>query len=129
MKKWTTLLASTLLSISLTGCFEPLQVKQINDAAVPVNIHSANQVKQAIKIAAQGLNWKLTEQAGQLEAIKENSRQRMVVSIPYTDHGYKILFKDATNMGYNAKKNTINANYNNAVTELNNAIQVNLYAQ
>lgn len=129
MKKWPLLLALSTLTLSLSGCFEPLPVKQINYASVPVNIHSAAQVQKAIKIGAQALHWKTSENARKITAIKDSSHNQIVVSIPYSSKGYKILLQNVTNMGYDPKKNTINAEYNDAITKLNNAIQVNLYAQ
>lgn len=129
MRKLALSFGLIMASVSLTGCFMPEQVKTIEVQQVPANIQSDVQVEKAIMRAGKSLNWQMTLTDSQtVTGIYQTNTSRMTVSIPFTRTGYRILLKSSTNMSYSAEKGTINGTYNKRVTELDNAIQVNLYA-
>jgi len=50
----------------------------------------------------------------------------VVVSIPYGESGYQIIYKDSKNMEYNPKKNTIHGKYNQWTANLDKSIKQNI---
>jgi hypothetical protein len=51
-----------------------------------------------------------------------------VVSIPYTAKNYSILYKDSTNLKYDASAQTIHENYASWIQRLDGAIRTRLAA-
>jgi hypothetical protein len=51
-----------------------------------------------------------------------------VVSIPFTTKTYSILYKDSSNLKYNAEKQTIHENYTGWIQRLDGAIRSRLTA-
>ena len=51
-----------------------------------------------------------------------------VVSIPYTAKSYSILYKDSTNLKYDASAQTIHENYASWIQRLDGAIRTRLAA-
>ena len=49
-----------------------------------------------------------------------------IVEIPYTTKTYSIIYKDSTNLKYDAEKQTIHENYRGWIQNLDNAIKSRL---
>jgi hypothetical protein len=49
-----------------------------------------------------------------------------VVTIPFSTKSYSILYKESTNLKYDAEKQTIHGNYNGWVQRLDNEIRARI---
>jgi hypothetical protein len=109
---------------SLTACGRTAPVKEYQSEPVPTNITSAAQVAKAIKLAGASLGWIISDAGeGKLKGTLNLREHQAIISIPYTDTSYSLLYLSSVNLKYNASENTIHKNYNGWLTNLNNKIQ------
>jgi len=65
---------------------------------------------------------------GEIIGILNIRSHQAVVTIPHTTKTYSILYKDSTNLKYNAEKQTIHENYSDWIQRLDGAIRSRLTA-
>jgi hypothetical protein len=116
------------LAMLLIAC-APIPIQNVESA--PVNPSSTNydlsDVTKAIQRAGAGLGWQMKEQTpGHIVGTLTLRKHVAVVDITYTLDDYSINYKDSTNLNYNPGANTIHKNYNGWITNLSNAITVQL---
>lgn len=81
------------------------------------------QVEAAIKRAGASLGWHMKEiKPGHMEARLPVRSHVAVADIFYNTKDFSIIYKDSTNLRYDAKDNTIHSNYNGWIQNLQNAI-------
>lgn len=123
------LFTAALVAITLfaTGC-RTAQVMDVNDAPVHAsNTPSEAAVFKAITAAGTSLGWIIKKEApGHATGTLLLRDHKAVVDINYSSTKYSIEYKDSANLKYDVAKNTIHANYNGWVQNLNNAIAVRL---
>lgn len=114
--------------VLLTGCGRGVAVYNVQDN--PVDLKAGvgeDKVYKAIKNAGIGLGWQIVKIKPGLAQGELNLRKHTaIVEIPYSTNSYSILYKNSTELGYDAEKNTIHKNYNSWVQNLNKAIKVQL---
>ena len=119
------LLAGLTLLI-LAGC-RTNQITDIKDAAVPVAIGqklTMDEVAKGIVAAGAKHGWAMKiESPGHIVGTLLIRSHTAVVDIPYTTSSYSIIYKDSTNLNYDAGSKKIHANYSSWVRNLHVAIQ------
>ncbi|WP_419678068.1 hypothetical protein ACN2EN_01455 [Aliarcobacter lanthieri] len=122
------LLVSIVGLFVLAGCRGGTAVYNVPTSEVGVQKGtSEDQVYQAIKTAGSQLGWIITKTKPGLAQGQLNIRTHMAtVEIPYSTTSYAINYKNSMNLGYDSTKQTIHPNYNGWVTNLDNAIKVQL---
>ena len=89
----------------------------------------AKKVTKAIVEAGTGLKWSMAVvKPGQIVGTLFIRSHTAVVDIPYNTKTYSIIYKDSTNLKYNADKQTIHENYRGWIQNLDNAIKGRLSA-
>jgi hypothetical protein len=85
---------------------------------------STSAAGQAIKRAAQELNWRTTPKSDGQMIVRQNVRGKHEVEllVKYDNKKFTILYQSSENMKYDAEKGTIHSNYNSWVKNLENAI-------
>jgi len=84
---------------------------------------------KAIITAGSGLGWQMTvAKPGEIVGTLNVRSHQAIVSIPFTTHTYSILYKDSTNLKYNAEKQTIHENYTGWIKRLDDGIRSRLTA-
>lgn len=119
-----------VLSLSFTGCRTASILNVPEQAVVAQNAKKAianDDVFRAIVKAGAGLGWNVRQISdGTAEATLLVRTHRAVVTIKYNVDSYSILYKDSANLKYNQSSQTIHSNYNGWITNLNNAIILQL---
>ncbi|MCR9277330.1 MAG: hypothetical protein NXH85_05105 [Pseudomonadaceae bacterium] len=96
-------------------------IDNIDDAPVPDGL-TLSQVQKAIMLGGSERGWIIKPAgSGELEGTLIVRSHVVKVTIPYSQSGYSILYKDSTNMKY--KNGKIHRNYNTWVLNLNGDIQ------
>lgn len=86
-------------------------------------------VQKAIIAAGVGLGWQMAiSKPGEIIGTLNVRSHQAVVTIPYTSKTYSILYKDSSNLNYNAEKQTIHQNYTGWIQRLDGAIRSRLTA-
>lgn len=87
---------------------------------------SADQVKQAIVVAATSKGWTTSlDQSGAIVAtLIVRNKHKIVVTIPYAEDKFSVLYRDSSNMNYN--NGVIHPHYNSWVQNLITAIRSEL---
>jgi hypothetical protein len=114
------------------GCRGGAQLYQVTDAP----IHTAtgrqaalDQVQKAIVEAGASLGWIMAvAKPGEIVGTLNVRSHTAIVAIPFTTKSYSILYKDSTNLKYNAEKQTIHENYNGWIQRLDNTIRARIAA-
>jgi len=121
-----------LVIVFAAGCRGGGQIYQVKDAAVQTasgKDASQDQVQKAIIEAGVKLGWIMAvAKPGEIMGTLSVRSHTAVVTIPYTSKNYSILYKDSTNLKYNADKQTIHENYAGWIQRLDNEIRVRLTA-
>ena len=116
-----------VIFMALIGCRGGGQIYNVTDAPITTATGKAvtlEQVTKAIVEAGAGLNWTMAVvKPGQIVATLYIRRHTAVVDIPYNTKTYSILYKDSTNLKYDAEKQTIHENYRAWIQNLDNAIK------
>ncbi|OQW63732.1 MAG: hypothetical protein BVN28_04180 [Nitrospira sp. ST-bin4] len=121
-----------ILFVAVMGCRGGAQIYQVKDAPVQTATGkqpSLEDVQKAIITAGVGLNWQMAvAKPGEIIGTLNVRSHQAVVSIPYTTKNYSIVYKDSTNLKYNAEKQTIHENYTGWIQRLDGAIRARLTA-
>lgn len=119
MKYFLSLFLVALASVLFTGC---------RSASIqPVETHtyatSKATVEQAIIDGCRERGWSPRKvKDGEIEAVLNVRSHTAIVTIPYSADGYKILYKDSTNLKYDPADKTIHSNFVNWVRNLDQSI-------
>ena len=116
----------------MAGCRGGGALYQVKDA--PIQTASGKEatmeeVQKAIIGAGAALNWQmaLVKPGEMLGTLNVRSHQA-VVTIPFTTKTYSILYKDSSNLKYDADKQTIHESYTGWIQRLDIAIRSRLTA-
>jgi hypothetical protein len=124
--------AICLVVIGMIGCRGGGQVYQVKDA--PVQTASGkeltmDEVRKEIIAAGVAAGWQMiATKPGEIVGTLNIRSHQAVVSIPYTAKNYSILYKDSTNLKYDATAQTIHENYASWIQRLDGAIRSRLAA-
>jgi hypothetical protein len=115
--------------VVLSGC-RTSAVYNVMDNPVSIKNEVADDaIFKAIKIAGLNLGWQITKVKPGLAQGQLNLRDHMaMVEIPYTKESFSIIYKNSSNLDYDASKNIIHSNYNGWVQNLRNAISLQISA-
>ncbi|WP_321324036.1 hypothetical protein [Thiomicrorhabdus sp.] len=115
-----------LLTLSLSGCGTK-PVHDVEQHAVPSNIQSSKQVKDAIIRAGASLGWIIkVKDKTHLEGTLLLRTHVAKISIPYSKDSYSLIYQSSENLNYNPEDKTIHSNYNGWISNLDRNIQVQL---
>jgi len=118
-----------LVLLMLAGC-RTGTILDIRDAGVPASVGqniTMDAVAQGIMSAGSKHNWTMAVQTqGHIVGTLALRRHTAVVDIFYSTKSYSILYKDSTNLKYDATRKTIHANYTSWIRNLHEAIQKEL---
>ncbi|HWC50473.1 MAG TPA: hypothetical protein VG453_02245 [Nitrospira sp.] len=124
--------AICLVVIGMIGCRGGGQVYQVKDAPVQTASGKAltmDEVRKEIIAAGVAAGWQMTAATpGEIVGTLNIRSHQAVVSIPYTAKNYSILYKDSTNLKYDASAQTIHENYASWIQRLDGAIRTRLAA-
>jgi hypothetical protein len=128
MTRITVKLFAAACLLALIGCRGAVPVYNVSSSPVVANKPAtADDVQKAIARAGATLGWQMAQQgAGRVEAILVLRTHRAVVDISYDAKNYSILYKDSSNLNYDAAGNTIHNNYNGWIQNLDKAIRAQL---
>jgi len=126
------LLWACLAIAIMAGCRGGGQLYQVKDAPVPSPAGkelTLEQVQKEIVAAGIAAGWQMAvSKPGEIIGTLNIRSHQAVVSIPYTTKTYSILYKDSTNLKYDAEKQTIHENYTGWIQRLDGAIRSRLSA-
>jgi hypothetical protein len=126
------LLWACLAIAIMAGCRGGGQLYQVKDAPVPSPSGkelTMEQVQKEIVAAGIAAGWQMAvSKPGEIIGTLNIRSHQAVVSIPYTTKTYSILYKDSTNLKYDAEKQTIHENYTGWIQRLDGAIRSRLSA-
>ncbi|MDO9118649.1 MAG: hypothetical protein Q7U39_11875 [Nitrospira sp.] len=121
-----------LAMVVAVGCRGGGQVYEVKEAAVQTATGkdaSQDQVQKAIIEAGVKLGWVMAvAKPGEIVGTLNVRSHTAIVTIPFSSKNYSILYKDSTNLKYNADKHTIHENYTGWIQRLDNEIRVRLTA-
>lgn len=116
----------------MAGCRGGGQIYQVKDAPVQTATGkepSLEDVQKAIIGAGAGLGWTMAVvKPGEILGTLNVRSHQAVVTIPFTTKTYSILYKDSSNLKYDADKQTIHENYTGWIQRLDGAIKSRLTA-
>ena len=128
----TGMVVACLLLAVIVGCRSGGQLYQVKDAPVQTATGkepSLEEVQKAIIQAGAALGWTMAlVKPGEIMGTLNVRSHQAVVSIPYTSKSYSILYKDSSNLKYDAEKQTIHENYTGWIQRLDGAIKSRLTA-
>jgi hypothetical protein len=121
-----------LMLTTIVGCRGGGQIYQVKDAPVATGsgkVLSLDEVKREIIQAGVAAGWQMTPvKPGEIIGTLNIRSHQAIVSIPYTTKTYSILYKDSSNLKYDAEKQTIHENYAGWIQRLDGAIRSRLTA-
>jgi hypothetical protein len=116
----------------VAGCRGGGQIYNVKDAPVQTATGkepSMEDVQKAIIQAGAALGWTMAVvKPGEIMGTLNVRSHQAIVTIPYTSKTYSILYKDSTNLKYDADKQTIHTNYASWIQRLDGAIRSRLTA-
>ncbi len=125
-------IAVCLVFVIMTGCRGATPLYQVKDAPVQSATGkglSMEDVQKAIIAAGVGLGWQMAvAKPGEIIGTLNIRSHQAVVSIPYTTKNYSILYKDSSNLKYDAQTQMIHINYTGWIKRLDGAIRSQLSA-
>jgi hypothetical protein len=131
-RMWSGVLVACVVVAAVVGCRGGGQIYQVKDAPIQTatgKVPSIEDVQKAIITAGAGLGWQMTvAKPGEIIGTLNVRSHQAVVSIPYTVKSYSILYKDSSNLKYDADKQTIHENYSGWIQRLDGAIRSGLTA-
>jgi hypothetical protein len=131
-RMWSGVLVACVVVAAVVGCRGGGQIYQVKDAPIQTatgKVPSIEDVQKAIITAGAGLGWQMTvAKPGEIIGTLNVRSHQAVVSIPYTVKSYSILYKDSSNLKYDADKQTIHENYSGWIQRLDGAIRSRLTA-
>jgi len=123
------LLFAGLVLIMLVGCRSG-SILDIRDAGIPAAVGQSmtmDDVAKGIIAAGSKHGWTMAIQTqGHIVGTLVLRRHTAVVDIFYSTSSYSILYKDSTNLKYDATRKTIHGNYTSWIRNLHDAIQKEL---
>jgi len=126
------LIVGCLVLAMVAGCRGGGQVYQVKDAPVQTATGkepSLEDVQKAIIGAGAALGWTMAVvKPGEILGTLNVRSHQAVVTIPFTTKAYSILYKDSSNLKYDADKQTIHENYTGWIQRLDGAIKSRLTA-
>lgn len=126
------ILFACVVLVAAMGCRGGGQIYNVKDAPITTATGKGvtlDQVTKAIVEAGAGLKWSMAVvKPGQIVGTLNIRSHTAVVDIPYNTKTYSIIYKDSTNLKYNADKQTIHENYTGWIQNLDNAIKGRLSA-
>jgi hypothetical protein len=94
---------------------------------VALSLKSDKAVMDAIIKGCESRGWVPSKSGdSEITATLDNRGHHVAVKISYSGSGYEIIYKDSTNMKYNAKNNTIHPKYNTWTHNLNKSIKASI---
>jgi len=121
-----------IMFLAAMGCRGGGQIYNVKDAPITTATGkevSLEHVTKAIVEAGAGLKWSMAVvKPGQIVGTLSIRSHTAVVDIPYNTKTYSIIYRDSTNLKYNADKQTIHENYRGWIQNLDNAIKGRLSA-
>ena len=131
-RAWSGILVACLVLVAIIGCRGGGQIYNVKDAPVQTATGkepSMEDVQKAIIAAGVGLGWQMAiSKPGEIIGTLNVRSHQAVVTIPYTSKTYSILYKNSSNLNYNAEKQTIHQNYTGWIQRLDGAIRSRLTA-
>ena len=128
---WATVAACVALAVMI-GCRGGGQVYQVKDAPVQTASGkelSLEEVRKEIIAAGVAAGWQMAPtKSGEIIGTLNIRNHQAVVFIPYTTKSYSILYKDSSNLKYDANAQTIHENYASWIQRLDGAIRSRLAA-
>ena len=125
-------IAVGLVLVFLSGCRGGAQIYEVKNTSIPSPSGkelSLEQVRKEIVAAGVAAGWQMTDvKPGELLATYNIRSHQAIVAIPYTTKNYSILYKDSSNLKYNAEAKTIHQNYAGWIQRLDGAIRSRLSA-
>jgi len=116
----------------VAGCRGGGQIYNVKDAPVQTATGkepSMDDVQKAIIQAGAALGWTMAVvKPGEIMGTLNVRSHQAIVTIPYTSKTYSILYKDSTNLKYDADKQTIHTNYASWIQRFDGAIRSRLTA-
>lgn len=126
------IVVACLVLAVIAGCRGGGQIYQVKDAPVQTATGkepSLEDVQKAIIAAGAGLGWQMAvSKPGEIIGTLNIRSHQAVVKIPYTTKNYSILYKDSSNLKYDAENQTIHQNYLGWIQRLDGAIRSRLTA-
>lgn len=128
---WLRTAIPLIILVALVGCRSG-QIYEVKDTVVQTSTgHQAtsDQVQKAIIEAGSSLGWIMrVAKPGEIVGTLNVRNHTAIVTIPFTTKSYSILYKDSTNLKYDAEKQTIHENYNGWIQRLDNTIRARIAA-
>lgn len=125
-------MAMGLLLVSLVGCRSGAPIFEVKNAPVPSPAGkelTVEQVRKEIVAAGVAAGWQMADsKPGEILATFNLRSHQAIVSIPYTTKDYSILYKNSSNLKYDADAKTIHQNYTGWIQRLDGAIRSRLSA-
>ncbi len=125
-------IVACLALVVAAGCRGGGQIYEVKEAAVQTATGkdaSQDQVQKAIIEAGVRLGWVMAvAKPGEIVGTLNVRSHTAIVTIPFSSKNYSILYKDSTNLKYNADKHTIHENYTGWIQRLDNEIRARLTA-
>lgn len=129
---WLGALISCLAVVAVIGCKGGAQIYQVKEAPVQTasgKVPSIEQVQKIIIESGVKLGWVMAVvKPGEIQGTRNVRIHSAVVTIPFTTKNYSVLYKDSTNLKYNAAAQTIHQEYTYWIQELDNEIRARLTA-
>ena len=126
------MVVACLVVAVVAGCRGGGQIYNVKDAPVQTATGkepNMEDVQKAIIQAGAGLGWIMAVvKPGEIIGTLNIRSHQAVVTIPYTTKTYSILYKDSSNLKYNADKQTIHEYYTVWIQRLDGAIRSRLTA-
>lgn len=125
-------MAVGLVLLFLVGCRGGAPIYEVKSAPVPSPSGkelTLEQVRKEIMAAGVAAGWQMVDsKPGEIIATYNIRSHQAVVSIPYTTKDYSILYKNSSNLKYDAEDKTIHKNYAGWIQRLDGAIRSRLSA-
>ncbi len=129
---WSGALISCLAFAAVMGCKGGAQIYQVKEAPVQTATGKVPTVEQVQKIIIESgvkQGWVMAlVKPGEVQGTRNVRIHSATVTIPFTSKNYSILYKDSTNLKYNAANHTIHQEYTYWIQELDNEIRARLTA-
>ena len=131
-RAWLGAFIPCLAVVAVMGCKGGAQIYQVKEAPVQTATGKVPTVEQVQKIIIESgvkLGWVMAVvKPGEIQGTRNLRIHSAVVTIPFTAKSYSILYKDSTNLKYNAGTQTIHQEYTYWIQELDNEIRARLTA-
>lgn len=123
MKTITNIILVAMIAVLMSGC-GGAPILNVDKSTYLEQRTPLSKVEKAIKQGSAKKGWNARKvKSGLMEArILAQGKYLVVVNINYTKNGYKITYKNSTNLKYDGAANTIHPSYNKWVNALSTSI-------